>query len=510
MWLRRGTGFIIAAVCALSVQESFGGVSITSTTGSGAWSIVENYVGGDGQRRITIYAERADYREIEITATSGSEQVLYIRVESEDASGGIVGAVGLHVVEDGGTFSYITEISKHSNSTGELWISEVDIEGTIGAAGSSPGGLVEADRMTSIRSSEDLNADVIAGPVVGGGVSSLVLLNIDGDVRGDLDVLYGAIDEITVGGDIGSSTNTVTIRSRDGNKGMTAGAVWAAITANANSGTGSFRNLTTSTGGFAGSLIAKRLESPTGGDGMHIVGDPSADLDFSLGIRLPIVVSGNLTGDIDASELYVGTSSITVDGSLSGSITLDSGGLDSQIIVNAGNGSGTWTGPVTVGSYVLDNGSTQPDLAPYYERLSSEIGGGAIGLVPFNVHGTDCDPVDGDSFHGPHSIMTVTIRHYGPVRIADPETTRCVKIERRPAPGGFPPPSWTDVSSSYEPEDISVSGSNARDLVIEGTFSCAYEYRITPVADELLCDDIAGDVDVEAYIYGFTITTCPI
>ena len=501
---------VLACVSILTAPASQAGVSITTPIGSGAWSIVENQI-VNNQRQITIYAAPEIYREFYITATSGTEKIRYIRIESDNTISGLTSSVGLYVVEDGGTFSHIKEISKDSGSTGELWVSSVDISGTIGEPGTAESGSVAADLVTRLRASGDLNASVTAGPRSGGGTSSLVQLRVDGDLRGDVDFLYGAIDEITVGGDIGSKTNTVTIRARDGIKAMTADAVWANIDADTDStGNGSFRALTTSVGGFAGSLMAKRLESPTSGDGLYIAGDLSADLTLPLGIRLPIEIDGDLTGSIDASEILVGATigSITVDGSLTGSVTLDASGLDGQIVVNAGNGTGDWTGPVTVGSIILDDGSAQPDEAPSYDRASADLGGGAIGLVPFNLHGADSSLADGAVVLNTHFLTQARIRHYGPITV-DQTGGLAVKIERRTS--YYPnnnTSSWSDVSSSWATSDVTVSG---RDLLIAGVsgqFDCGYEYRITRIAGRVECD-IASPVDVTAWTYLFEIPYCP-
>lgn len=46
--------------------------------------------------------------------------------------------------------------------------------------------------------------------------------------------------------------------------------------------------------------------------------------------------------------------------------------------------------------------------------LSSALGGGAVGLAPFNLHPTDCDPPHGASLEF-DPTTTVYLRHYGPV-----------------------------------------------------------------------------------------------
>jgi hypothetical protein len=78
-------------------------------------------------------------------------------------------------------------------------------------------------------------------------------------------------------------------------------------------------------------------------------------------------------------------------------------GLHGQIILNASNGDPTnlWEGDVVVGTTspvtIAQNSAhhpsqVQPDLAPFYERTSVDLGGGAIGLNPYHLYGTDSFP----------------------------------------------------------------------------------------------------------------------
>ncbi|MFZ2872870.1 MAG: hypothetical protein WAZ94_00130, partial [Phycisphaerales bacterium] len=78
-------------------------------------------------------------------------------------------------------------------------------------------------------------------------------------------------------------------------------------------------------------------------------------------------------------------------------------GLSGQIIINAGVAglapAVLWSGKAQVGDaanncsdVVISPAQSQPDLAPHYARLSADLGGGAVGLVPFALHDEDCDP----------------------------------------------------------------------------------------------------------------------
>jgi hypothetical protein len=130
-------------------------------------------------------------------------------------------------------------------------------------------------------------------------------------------------------------------------------------------------------------------------------------------------------------------------------------GLAGQVIIDGSNAitpPGGWdSGEVRVRlpSYDLPFAVAQlsplnltPDQGPYYERESSVLGGGSVGLVPFHVHDADCiparnpsqlpppelDPADrrtflnsafahADGTHAEHPFppTTITVSFYGPV-----------------------------------------------------------------------------------------------
>jgi hypothetical protein len=85
-------------------------------------------------------------------------------------------------------------------------------------------------------------------------------------------------------------------------------------------------------------------------------------------------------------------------------IVRDDAGLAGQIVVNASSGTldpaVLWSGKVQIGpgSFDCHEIEVSPDPSspewesPHYDGLSATLGGGAIGLVPFALHRTDCDP----------------------------------------------------------------------------------------------------------------------
>ena len=268
---------------------------------------------------------------------------------------------------------------------------------------------------------------------------------------------------------------------------LEAGELHANITVGTNGGSGAGRvsTIKATTGGgtnfgnfsgdFNGSLDAVDLRElgPTTNRGfIQILGDLNADLTFEQ----------------DINDDNNGDPVIDVNGALT-----------SQIVINASDGGYDWIGPARINMVDIDpNPPGSEDQAPYYNTSSSTLGGGAIGLVPFNLHGADSSPAAGAVVLNTDFLTQVRIRHYGPITID--QSVLAVKIERRTSyyPGTSNAP-WVDISSSWVADDISVS---SRDIVIPGgenmnRFDCGYEYRITPIAGRVSCD-IASPVDVTA------------
>ncbi|MBK9188286.1 MAG: hypothetical protein IPM33_04945 [Phycisphaerales bacterium] len=204
-----------------------------------------------------------------------------------------------------------------------------------------------------------------------------------------------------------------------------------------------------------GSLMAGRaitMERNIGDNGTMSFGSIAGRVEIKQSLGRPITVTGALTGSIVVGESIPSPHSITAG-------SLGAGGLVGQIIVNAKNTTGVWTGPVTVGGVGL-----LP--RPYYANLSSTLGGGAVGLVPYGLHKEDCSPPhapDGGcglqysmrtwpaSLDG-GSRQTIVLRHYGPVS-NDSGLSPCL-LERLaitcPYPIACPGP-WEEVLSTTLP-----------------------------------------------------------
>lgn len=133
-------------------------------------------------------------------------------------------------------------------------------------------GRIEATEGTitsiEVQSSADLLANVIAG---------------------------GSILSIDVAGDIGSTTQTITIDAEDGINDIEAAAVWANIDADSNaSSDGQLRRVEAQTGGIKGQILAWQLRDTTSDVGIQAAGDLEIDLVLEENLREPVTAGGDL------------------------------------------------------------------------------------------------------------------------------------------------------------------------------------------------------------------------
>lgn len=213
----------------------------------------------------------------------------------------------------------------------------------------------------------------------------------------------------------------------------------------------------------------------------------------------------DVTGDFDGDAIFGGdvtsTTTIGLDaggalviaGSLSGD--LDFGSISGQVVVNAdGFGSDTWTSTSAV-----VNGVTLTRL-PHYPELPSDIGGGAIGLVPFSIHREACVPVHDSTVNetcaatmkpGPCDVQ---IRFYGPV--TGPTTPGgSFLVECRPIGTTLP---WDDISSDFE----AAFSADCRTVTLapvaspSACWANGHIFRVTPKA-ALVCKDVPHSVSAD-------------
>lgn len=270
------------------------------------------------------------------------------------------------------------------------------------------------------------------------GVSGSGGFTVSGNLLANIDVSGGLQRAFSVGGSTTSSqlriagtiAQAMTFTSGVSSPAVTFGAVSAAV----NFGTGLSGALTVQST-QAGSSITS-TGSASSGSVIRVLGDHAGALTFGGGLNGLVLIDGSLAS----------TGSITT-----GSISAP--GLPGQIIINGAGTSGQWLGNVRVGG----TGGLVVGPPSDYSTLSSVLGGGAIGLVPFALHDEDCSPISGASLSaaaaprgatsGGGAAVPIRLRHYGPVTW-DPLNGDPYRVERRPlAP--VPADIWTDESACF-------------------------------------------------------------
>lgn len=232
-------------------------------------------------------------------------------------------------------------------------------------------------------------------------------------------------------------------------------------------------------------------------------------------------VGNDFDAELDVADVLPEIEYYHFGGSLvSGSaIDLPSDGLEGQVIINKTGGvANDWLGDIAVGLETL---------APNYTVLSSELGGGQVGIAPFNFHQRtsaptgnaqrDCDPYHTEPvFVGPsyRDLPEVRIRHYGPVYVDTTAEEHAYTVEFK---SDVLPSSWVDRTSLFMIDDSRTATETNmiaphRDvyLIPDGSkgntgFEAAGRWRIRPNDSDLMdttigpvkCADVDGNPDVE-------------
>jgi len=238
-----------------------------------------------------------------------------------------------------------------------------------------------------------------------------------------------------------------------------------------------------------------------------------ADIDFNTVAPAGVIIMDGdfASGDLSLTNGLPQNAFVGVGGEVDSTVALNlpPDGLVGQVVVNLNDDGSSWGGDVVVDSITL---------SPNYTELSSELGGGQVGVAPFNFHqrtsapgageSRDCDPYHTEAVTAAYNpstgkndvIASVNIRHYGPV-FADGAGSH-FRVEFK---SDVLPSSWVDRTSLFE-IDTSVTGTSAltadRDAVIKGTvfngngFTAAGRWRIRPISGKVKCGDVSGNPDV--------------
>ncbi len=391
-------------------------ISSTETFVSDGYNVSLNVlVAGTGQTALAVVDTSSEnvlkHLSVQITKPSGAGNVqCNLVVQGTGTSGRVVRceSIAKNVASDAGTDLLVGLVHVRKTSGGA--------EGNIGHAGTSPGGSIVANSIGELRTEGHLTAGVNVVDGVFNPQHNISFLNITGNIYGDIDASHGSIIRIESGGTVGTISSPVSIEagtSMVGTSGvlerLVAGEIHAHIATNS---TGLIQHIQTTgagslNGDFTGSLFTNNIAVNNGANpqGFEIAGDLLAEILVVDSALLPVTIFGDVDADITVGEvldadmviggdlltfLFVGTldaaRAILIDGSLDslGEILLGSSGLEGQIVINANPSlSGTWDGDVTVGSTTLAT-------APYYSNLPSTLGGGAVGLAPYQIHSAAC------------------------------------------------------------------------------------------------------------------------
>lgn len=243
-----------------------------------------------------------------------------------------------------------------------------------------------------------------------------------------------------------------------------------------------------------------------------LTGTVNAPISIGQDLRKPLTISGDLNANVTigtdlknamtiGGKLVAGKAIVIGAGTTAaGAISLGSGGLEGQVVINGLNGGASWVGDVTVGSTTLNT-------APYYSNLPSAIGGGAVGLARYQIHDAACDPDNGGTVDvglNP-SFDEVNVEFYGPLMdVAGGDEP--VEIHRKNI--AIPEGDWINVTDDF---DISVSGRVVTVTPKTGHVWDGWKvYRIKPRTGELKCLFVTGTPDVAAdeYIL-YTVESAP-
>lgn len=339
---------IIIAVAALTAW-SFSTVSHArdiTITHSSATDYFESMDWVDGAWQIFVQGRGSPDMQLSITATSSTNPIRYIWIRPLGSNH----AINLIVGESGGTITQIGEIHRVDAGTdrGELLIADINITGILGDP-SDASRIISAEVISNIDIIGSIYSSIVAGPRLFGGSSSILNISSSGgNLLSDVYAEYGAIDNISVAGNIGSSTNTVNIYAQSSIKSVVADSIWADIDSTQNGGSENIWYVKARTGAYYGSVKAYRIESPNPASvsGLSVAGDLNANVTTLSHLREPIVVGGSVPA---STTIDIGVQVLTRE-----AITGDSG----SVVV-----AGDFAGTLLVGDKLYGNVSFSGSLA---------------------------------------------------------------------------------------------------------------------------------------------------
>ncbi|MEC9374355.1 MAG: hypothetical protein VYC34_10955 [Planctomycetota bacterium] len=424
----RTASLVVAALTACTAPAAHAVVTVTSEHGE----IVENARDTlSGKWAVTVRAtSSAQPTEFLITGAN-NDHIEYIRVEANNP-----GQVVRLVVKGLNDAPKLRQVDLIERSAGpsDVWILDLKTTGDVGD--------IRVNTIVSADIGGDLVGDVTMLGRTNGGESSLENMIVRGDVLGDIRAPSGSIFNLRVEGQIGTPQSPSVIAAANRIGRLVAGDVFGNIFATAYTTFGfcGHIEITTALGGgvFEGALTTSTFFSGS---------DPGLFVDGDLRANIAITNAHNVPG---------------------AQIVLPAGGLRNQISINTANSGGTWSQPIKIGP---DGHPNQVILdRPWYSPTAAQIGGGAVGLVPYRLHYQSCTPNYGGVLTGDTAI----IRFYGPVTW---QTGAPLIIEER-----FGAAAWSIATGRFlfaaadSGREIRVTAAPGMNGFIDGA-----EYRVRPV-----------------------------
>lgn len=347
----------------------------------------------------------SDLQPIGNITVSGSDYTLIVG-RSTNSNPPFTNGAGPLVVAGGGAIGNI------SATGGTVQIYATDSVGTVNAAtvvrvdatnaigsvtSSSTIGTVRAPSLGAVAAASNITAVVVHNWNNGqspqdftGTISSDAgnIVNVDirarflGTVTADQGLITTVSSTVGIGPAAGSP---VIIRAMDGINMVTAPSINANVTANA-SGNGAIRTFRATNGSISGSLQAAGLGELT---------DPASGLYVTNGLlNADITLGGNLWGDLSIAGAIPGGIAVPAGrtikigaGIQSPAPVTISGELQGQVIINSNNASQVWSGATTInGVSIAPSGNFE------FSQTSADLGGGAIGMIPFRLWQSDSTP----------------------------------------------------------------------------------------------------------------------
>jgi hypothetical protein len=420
-----------------------------------------------------------------ISAHSSGVKIRNIWIQCCETDDWPTNYVTLIVEEDGGTFDYIESIRQRNcqgstecgwleGDNGTLNVSVNSITGHIGHP--TNGGVIVCDKVEWLHSTGgNLYADVYADDEI----TWVHFPSITSGIYGDLVCSDGLIHSVATQGEIGTPTDPITISGIGDTRLISTltGGIHANISID-----GNLRRVRNQGSDWTGTAFVTRIDdtSNPSASGAGFMTEASSEVLVDVRIledwRTAIQSSGLGSGalfqigrDLDDSVYLQSVPSPIMPPEAFQFAALD--GLKGQIIVNAEMTGGDWNGSVQVNTGLngsqplidLSPASANADqIAPHYTILSHRLGGGAVGLAPFNFHqftgplpasraDLDCNPYHTEflavgACEEVTGLTHVDIEHYGPVFVRG--ATDQYRVEFRPAfTGGGA--TWTDVTGKF-------------------------------------------------------------